>query len=293
MVSHCGRRLDEPSAHSVIASLARRLGVEIQAIRNQADNESAVARAHDARRVDHNTMIVLIVGAVSLTFGQFLSRDTVWLEHVLRLVAAPGVAADVREAMSVSDHAQFWQLLEWVSLQIVGYIVLPAIVVRFVLRVPFSTMGLRVRGIRTMAAPYVVLYLVSVPFLVVVSNAAEFQSRYPFYDLAPRETLWPYLWAWWAGYAIQFMALEFFFRGFLVHGLVPRFGYMAVFVMAFPYNMLHYGKPMMEAIAAIVGGVVLGTLAIRARSIWWGAALHISIAATMDVLSLWHQGRIF
>ena len=46
-------------------------------------------------------------------------------------------------------------------------------------------------------------------------------------------------------------------------------------------------------LAAIVGGLVLGTLAIRTRSIWWGAALHISIAVTMDLLALWHVGRVF
>ena len=92
---------------------------------------------------------------------------------------------------------------------------------------------------------------------------------------------------------MQFAALEFFFRGFLVHGLVPRFGYLAVVVMVVPYNMLHFGKPMPEALAAIVGGLVLGTLALRTRSIWWGAALHIAVAATMDVLALGHIGRIW
>ena len=274
-------------------ALRRWLSAEIALIRATADNESLIARTRDARRVDRNTMVVLCVAAISLTFGQFLSRDTAWLEHLLRFVGARGIAVDVHDAMSVSVHAQFWQLIEWVSIQIAAYVVLPAVVVRYVLRVPLSDMGLRTRGIGAFAWPYLMLYLMSVPFLVIVSNAAEFQSRYPFYDLAANESFWPYLWAWWACYALQFVALEFFFRGFLVHGLMPRFGYMAVFVMAFPYNMLHYGKPMMEALAAIVGGVVLGTLAIRARSIWWGAALHISIAATMDVLSLWRQGRIF
>ena len=274
-------------------ALPRRLGAEIASIRAAADDESLAARTRDPRRVDRNTMVVLSVAAISLTFGQFLSRDTAWLEHLLRLVGASGIAVDVHDAMSVSAHAEFWQLVAWVSFQIAGYVVLPAVVTRCVLHVPLRDMGMRTRGIGAFARPYLLLYLLSVPFLVIVSNAAEFQSRYPFYDLAARESFWPYLWAWWACYALQFVALEFFFRGFLVHGLVPRFGYMAVFVMAFPYNMLHYEKPMMEALAAIMGGVVLGTLAIRARSIWWGAALHISIAATMDLLSLWHQGRMF
>ena len=153
--------------------------------------------------------------------------------------------------------------------------------------------GLRVHGIGRYVAPYAALFVVAFPFLLAASYSSDFQSRYPFYALAPHVGLWPYLWAWWLCYSLQFIALEFFFRGFLVHGLVPRFGFMAVFVMALPYNMLHYGKPMPEALAAIVGGVALGVLAIRTRSIWWGAALHISIAGTIDVLSLWHKGALF
>ena len=31
-----------------------------------------------------------------------------------------------------------------------------------------------------------------------------------------------------------------------------------------------------------------GTLSLKTRSIWWGAALHISIAITMDVCALGH-----
>jgi hypothetical protein len=49
---------------------------------------------------------------------------------------------------------------------------------------------------------------------------------------------------------------------------------------------------MPEALAAIVGGIVLGTLSLKTRSIWLGAALHIAIAGTMDVASLWHRGLL-
>jgi membrane protease YdiL (CAAX protease family) len=63
--------------------------------------------------------------------------------------------------------------------------------------------------------------------------------------------------------------------------------------MIVPYNMIHYGKPMPEALVAIVGGLVLGSLSLKTRSIWWGAALHCAIAATMDLLALWHAGVVF
>ena len=79
----------------------------------------------------------------------------------------------------------------------------------------------------------------------------------------------------------------------MVHGLAPRLGWVSIFVMVVPYNMLHFGKPMPEALVAIIGGLVLGTLSLKTRSIWWGASLHIAIAITMDLCALWHEGRLF
>ena len=57
--------------------------------------------------------------------------------------------------------------------------------------------------------------------------------------------------------------------------------------------MIHFTKPPAEALAAIVGGIVMGALAYRTKSVWWGIALHVSVAALMDFLSLGHKGFIW
>ena len=153
--------------------------------------------------------------------------------------------------------------------------------------------GLRLQGIGPHVRTYAVLFAIAAPVILAASFTASFQEKYPFYHPPAAHSLWPYMFAWWALYFLQFAALEFFFRGFLLHGLAPRLGWAAIFAMALPYNMLHYGKPMPEALAAIVGGIVLGTLSLKTKSIWWGVSLHISIALTMDICALWHLGRIF
>ena len=173
-----------------------------------------------------------------------------------------------------------------------AYVIGPVLVIRYVLRRPLREMGLRFRGACPHWPMYALLYSVALPVIVVASFGAAFQAKYPFYDLAPHESFWPHLWLWWFLYAAQFVALEFFFRGFLLHGLAPRLGWVSIFAMAVPYNMLHYGKPMPEALVAIAGGVILGSLSLKTRSIWWGASLHIAIALTMDALALWHAGRL-
>ncbi len=78
----------------------------------------------------------------------------------------------------------------------------------------------------------------------------------------------------------------------MVGALRRTLGSSAIFVMAVPYCMIHYGKPYLEAHGAIVAGVVLGSLAMRTRSIYSGFLLHISVAAGMDVLSLYKRGAI-
>jgi hypothetical protein len=48
----------------------------------------------------------------------------------------------------------------------------------------------------------------------------------------------------------------------------------------------------LEALAAMFGVIVLGTLSLKTRSVWWGAAPHISIAGAMDLLALFHKGLL-
>ena len=126
----------------------------------------------------------------------------------------------------------------------------------------------------------------------VASTNANFLHTYPFYRVDPGEPLWPAFWIWEALYILQFIALEFFFRGFLLHGLRRRMGFYAVFAMMVPYVLIHFGKPMLETLVAIIAGVVLGALSLKNRSVWLGAAIHVAVALSMDTLALWRTGRL-
>lgn len=99
-------------------------------------------------------------------------------------------------------------------------------------------------------------------------------------------------WAVFAGYEfaylLYFVAWEFHFRGFLLNALIPRFGEAgALLFTVAPFAVMHVGKAEMEAYGAIVAAFALGVLALRTRSIWYGVAVHASVAIWMDVLSSW------
>ena len=69
-------------------------------------------------------------------------------------------------------------------------------------------------------------------------------------------------------------------------------GSAAIFVMAVPYCMIHYGKPYLEAQGAIIAGVVLGSLAMRTRSIYAGFMVHVTIAGLMDWVALFMRDAL-
>ena len=181
----------------------------------------------------------------------------------------------------------------WSGTQIVSYLVLPLIVIRFIGLKP-SDIGWKFRGTSSHWKYYATLFAIAVPFVAIASTTAEFQERYPLLEIVRGQLgVWHDLRIWWIFYFLQFVAVETFFRGFLVLGLAKRFGQASILIATVPYLMIHFVKPPAEALAAIVGGIVMGTLAYRTKSVWWGIALHVSVATLMDFLSLGHKGFIW
>lgn len=178
----------------------------------------------------------------------------------------------------------------WAGTQIVAYLVLPLAVATFAGLHP-RDLGWTWRGVAEHWKVYTALFLVAIPVVLVASATQQFQDQYPLLEINPGQAdVWRDLVRWWPFYLVQFVAIEAFFRGYLVLGLAQRFGSSAVLIAVVPYLMIHFVKPPAEALASIVGGVVLGILALRTGSIMWGIALHVGIAALMDVMALGHKG---
>jgi membrane protease YdiL (CAAX protease family) len=151
-------------------------------------------------------------------------------------------------------------------------------------------MGLRVRGFFSHVWIYGLCLAVVLPAMVLVATQPDFGTYYPFYKLSSRS--WSDLIAWELMYGVQFFALELFFRGWMLGALRRSMGSGAIFAMAVPYCMIHYGKPYLETNGAIVAGIVLGSLAMRTRSIYAGFLVHITVAYAMDALALWRRDAL-
>ena len=175
----------------------------------------------------------------------------------------------------------------WALGCVLAYTLLPALTIKLLLRDSIGNYGVKTAGYWRHLPLYLLLVSPVLLSLLLASRQPAFQQSYPFY--------WPNsageLLIWELAYLAQFAALEFFFRGFMVHGLRPSLGRSgAVLFMVLPYMMIHYSKPWLEAGGAVVAGLVLGGLSLATRSIWGGVTMHGLVALSMDLLALYHRG---
>ncbi len=179
----------------------------------------------------------------------------------------------------------------WVATRVFGYVVVPFTVWKIAFRSDsLLDMGLRIRGFFNHAWIYALFLGCVLPAMWVVSRQPDFGGYYPFYKQSSRS--WFDFFAWESMYFLQFFALEVFFRGFWLGALRRSFGAGAIFVMAVPYCMIHYGKPYLEANGAIVAGIALGSLSMKTKSIYQGFLVHITVAGLMDWLALSHRNAL-
>ena len=103
-----------------------------------------------------------------------------------------------------------------------------------------------------------------------------------YYDRLGPQTgqLWP-----WVGYlAIDMLAWEYFFRSFMLFGLEPAMGDLAVFVQMIPFAIAHAGKPELETLSSIAGGILIGYIVLKCRSLWPAFVLHMIIGLAMNLI---------
>ncbi|NOX43512.1 MAG: CPBP family intramembrane metalloprotease [Gammaproteobacteria bacterium] len=185
-----------------------------------------------------------------------------------------------------NEQFGLYPLLWWASWTILLFLILPILIVKFVLKHRLTDYGLNLKIKRQYLFLYLAMFLIVLPFVIYASTRADFRAVYPFFRGAFNAPLSNII-VWEIAYLSTFIALEFFFRGFLVLGLEKKFGRLAIWVAMVPYVMLHFHKPPLEAFGAIFAGLVLGEVSQRTRSILGGVIVHVGVAATMDFLALY------
>lgn len=189
------------------------------------------------------------------------------------------------EVLKLYKYNELYGFGWWVVSRVLGYVVVPFPLWKIIFRKDsLLDLGLRTKGFFDHAWIYGLFLAVVLPAMLIVARQDDFGTYYPFYKQSSRS--WFDFLCWEGMYFVQFFALEMFFRGFWLGVLRRSLGSGAIFVMAVPYCMIHYGKPYLEANGAIIAGIALGSLSMKTKSIYQGFLVHITVAGLMDWLSL-------
>ena len=246
------------------------------------------AEKSNSLQLDKKVITILFVVAFSLVFIQYFG-DFKFLTSFLSTIKLDGLANWLKSLQTHFPNERLFQLAYWVSILFIFYFIIPLFIIKLFFKDKLSDYGLSPKGFFKNYKIYIVFFLFMVPLILLASNTDSFQHKYPFYN-PNGESIYPNFIIWQCLYLSQFFALEFFFRGFMLHGIKKRFGFYSIWIMMIPYMMIHFQKPMPETIGAIFAGIILGALSLKSRSIWLGVAIHYSVAITMDLAALWQKG---
>ena len=136
--------------------------------------------------------------------------------------------------------------------------------------------------------PYFLLLLFLLPIVAAASFTPDFIRAYPRYKFGFPDHLSageqrPLIGIFELCYGADFVFVEFFFRGFMILAFTRILGSKAILPMVVVYALIHFEKPMLEALSSIVGGLVLGIISYRTKSIYGGVIMHLGIAFMMEI----------
>jgi len=242
------------------------------------------------RFINWSILIILVYVAFGLSIVKYYGNTDLLIPYFVNdKIGKSGIW--FRHFFYGTMNGIFYQKIWWISSIVMFYLIIPILIIKFVFKHKLKDYGLSFKNIQKDYPLYILMLLIMFPLVYFASKTTSFQERYPIFKPESGNLFPIFIW-WEIAYFIQFVAVEFFFRGFILHGIKNRFGFYSIFISMIPYCMVHYGKPFGETIAAIFAGIILGTLSLKSRSIILGILIHYSVAITMDIFALYREGII-
>jgi hypothetical protein len=183
----------------------------------------------------------------------------------------------------------FWMYKVLVNMISFFTVFLPILIFYFVYdRQEKNVYGLRAHKFDV--KPYFTMLLIMLPLIIAASYNSGFLRQYPMYKTSGAARFlevpeWVTVAIYETAYGLDFVTVEYLFRGFFVIAMISVLGRGSVLSMAVIYCYLHFGKPAGEAISSIFGGFILGVVAYETRSIWGGIIVHMGIAWSMEIVA--------
>ncbi len=226
---------------------------------------------------------VILCGASALLVISHYNGSTAYFHTIF------GARAAGHTAMPVLAHEY------WFGMSVLLYLLVPLLLSKATNGSFHQKYGLGLGDWRQGLSISALFLAIMLPLVWYASTLDSFKNHYPLaglgsYSLSVKEGYQQSLGLfaiYELGYFAYFIAWEFLFRGWMVHGLLPWFGRTgAILVQVAPFVIMHFGKAEPETLGSVIAGVALGVLSVRTRSMWYGAVIHGVIAVWMDCWSV-------
>jgi len=185
---------------------------------------------------------------------------------------------------SLYEHIYLVEYLYWFFADFITLGILPLLIILFLLKEKPRNYGIQFGDYKRGFLYSGIFLAVMAVILWFVSSQSEFALVYPHYLYARNN--WNIFLIYEIGMLIYMAGWEFIWRGFTLFGLIEKFGYYAILIQMIPFVILHNGKPPLETFSSILGGLALGILAYKTRSVLYCIIIHFGIMFTIDFISV-------
>ncbi|MYB92477.1 CPBP family intramembrane metalloprotease [Candidatus Poribacteria bacterium] len=221
---------------------------------------------------ERQATVILLASALLLTLHRYYSRRSFFNRHFVEHFS--------KFPLPESHPYYYWFLITAFTLFLV-----PALVAKFGTAERLNNYGFQLGNQKLGWCVTGAAWILMIPVVILaVIVYPPFVAKYPLCKAVVGS--WQAFLLYQIAYGIYMCSWEFFFRGFMLFGLERKFGNYSILIQTIPFAVLHYSKPLPEALGSIIAGVLLGVLAFETRSFIYGAAIHWLVAMTMDVVAV-------
>ena len=241
-------------------------------MKNLLQAELSVIR-EEFSKLDNKIMVILLSSTILFTLSWYFSNPKFFRDYFSFIQP---------EELIIEELVSY---LYWFIFDFILFFVIPIYIIKLVFKENVRKYGV-VLGNKKLGLLFLIIAsFVIIPIIIIVSNNSSFTSYFPLMNSAADD------WKIFLIYELVFIAFifswEFIFRGFILFGLEKKFGIYSIFIQMIPFVLLHTGKPFIETFASIFGGLLLGYLALRTRSMIYGFLIHAMILVALDLISLY------